>query len=131
MSLGELDQARFLLGVACDAWEKQQGSEGVWTQVKSYLELGYKVLEGDLEQLPQLIIFLDDPEMKADFGAFYEQLKHDECASACLDLASYACGFVCRIAAEKSGYGPLPDPVREALPEIYEYYESRAALLNV
>lgn len=130
-SLNEREQAQLLLDVASSALERQQGFEDIRAEVQSYLALGYQILGGDLELLPQLIRFMEDPEMKGDFGAFYERVKHDERASAALDLASYACGFVCRITAAKSGYRPLPDPVLESVPEIYEYYEARAHFLNV
>ena len=126
----ESAQARFLLDTAMTAWDAQHDLKGIGSEVRTYLELGYDILDGQHEKLPQLICFIEDPEMKRDFGAFFERIKHDEKASAALDLASYACGFVSRLVATASGYGPLPDPVLESLPEIYEYYQGRASLLG-
>lgn len=113
------------------AWNKVHEPEDIVIQVRDYLTLGYEVLDGRLEKLPQLIRFIEDADMEHDFGAFFERIQHNETASAALDLASYACGFVLRTAANASGYGPLPDPVLESLPEIYEYYQGRASLLGV
>ena len=127
----EASQARFLLDMATAAWEAQREPTDIGREVCAYLKLGYEVLEGNHEKLPHLIRFLEDPDMKHDFGAFYERLQHEETASAALDLASYACGFVSRMSAAKSEYGPLPDPVLEAMPEIYEYYQERAGFLGV
>lgn len=127
----ESDQARFLLDTAMSAWNKVHEPEDIVRQVRDYLTLGYEVLDGRFDKLPQLIRFIEDPDMEHDFGAFFERIQHNETASAALDLASYACGFVSRTAANASGYSPLPDPVLESLPEIYEYYQGRASLLGV
>ena len=127
----ETDQARFLLDTAMSAWDTQHVPEDIGNEVRTYLALGYEVLDGRHEKLPQLIQFIEDPDMKRDFGAFVERLKHNETASAALDLASYACGFVSRVAATASGYGPLPDPVLESLPTIYEYFQKKALFLGV
>jgi hypothetical protein len=113
------------------AWDTQHDLEEIGGEVRGYLKLGYDVLDGQHEKLPQLICFLEDPEMKRDFGAFFERIKHNEKAAAALDLASYACGFVSRLAAQASGYGPLPDPVLESLPDVYEYYQERASFLGL
>jgi len=113
------------------AWNKVHAPEDIVRQVRDYLTLGYEVLDGRFEKLPQLICFIEDPDMEHDFGAFFERIQHNETASAALDLAIYACGFVSRTAANASGYSPLPDPVLESLPEIYEYYRDRASLLGV
>lgn len=127
----EIDQAKMLLDTASAAWVCHQKYPSIAYEVREYLKLGYEVLEGRHKKIPQLVLFLEDPEMRHDFGAFYEFVKDSEEASAALDLASYACGFVLRIASEKSGYTPLPDPVVESLPEIYEYYQDRAEFLGV
>lgn len=127
----ELHQARFLLDTAMTAWNAQHDLEEISNEVRGYLELGYAVLDGRHEKLPQLICFLEDPEMKHDFGAFFEHIKDNEKASAALDLASYACGFVSRLVATASGYGPLPTPVLESLPDIYEYYQERSRFLGI
>ena len=129
--LPEPVQARILLEVASAAWKQQSAFGDIKAEVQEYLKLGYELLEGRCEKLPQLIKFLDDPEMAHDFGAFYERLKDNKSAAAALDIASYACGFVSRMVAKKCQYGPLPDPVLEALPDIYEYYQEQAALLGV
>ena len=113
------------------AWDEQHDFGEIKSEVRAYLELGHDVLDGQHEKLPQLICFIEDPEMKHDFGAVFERIKHDERASAALDLASYACGFVLRLAATASGYGPLPDPVLESRPDIYEYYQERASFLGI
>ncbi len=124
-------QARMLLDVASAAWTLQTAFGDVKAEVQQNLALGYEVLSGRHEKLPQLINFLDDPEMAHDFSALYERVKNDEAVSAALDLASYACGFVARIVAEQCKYGPLPDPVLESLPEIYGYYQERAEYLGL
>ena len=113
------------------AWDAQHDLEEIGSEVRAYLKLGYDVLDGQHEKLPQLICFIEDPEMKHDFGAVFERIKHDEKASAALDLASYACGFVSRLVATASGCGPLPDPVLESQPDIYEYYQERASFLGI
>ena len=64
-------------------------------------------------------------------AVFMKKIKDDELAVASLDLASYACGFVCRLVAKRVNHRPLPDPVLEAVPEIYEYYRDRAKLLSL
>ena len=127
----EPNQARFLLDTAMTAWDTQHDLEEIGVEVRDYLKLGDEVLDGRHEKLPQLICFLEDPEMKHDFGAFFERIKHNEKASAALDLATYACGFVSRLAAQTSGYGPLPDPVLESEPDVYEYYQERASFLEI
>lgn len=127
----ERNQARFLLRTATSAWDTQHDLEEMGNAVRDYLRLGYEVLDGQCQKLPQLIRFIEDPQMKSDFSAYFEIVKEDKKAAAALDLASYACAFVSRLVAAVSGYGPLPDPVLEALPEIYEYYKERAIFLGV
>lgn len=129
--LEEVVQCRFLLDVASAAWKKQNGFDVIKSKVQAYIELGYEVLEGESSDLPQLIKFLDDPEMIDDFGSYFEILSSDENAAAALDLASYACGFVSRVVAEKTNYGPLPDPVLEALPDVSDYFKERAELIGL
>ena len=75
------------------AWNKVHEPEDIVSQVRDYLTLGYEVLGGRIEKLPQLIRFIEDPDMQHDFGAFFERIQHNETASAALDLASYACGL--------------------------------------
>ncbi len=131
VDLDEKQQARYLLDEATLAWQSLVGFKEIKSKVQNYLNLGYRICQGEFDQLESLIQFLEDPKMKDDFGSFYEQIKHDDKAAACLDLASYACAFVCRIAAQKVGLTPLPDPVLEAVPEIYEYYQSRSEFLGL
>lgn len=131
LNLSEEDQARFLLDVASIAWEKQKGLGGIKAKIESNIKLGHEVLAGNFTKLSLLIRFLDDPDMKDDFGSFFEQLKDNQSAAAALDLASYACGFVCRVMAPQAKITVLPDPVLEALPDIYEYYRDRAQFLGI
>ncbi len=130
-SLDEPSQGKFLLDVAYDAWSKQHGFDEIKQKVLKYLKLGYQVCSGRYENFPELLKFLDDPDMKNDFGAFFEQVQHDEMASAALDLASYACGFVARISAKEAGCRSLPEPVLESMPDIYEYYRDKTDLLRL
>ena len=129
--LNEEDQARFLLNMASSAWKKQEGFDEIKWKVEFYIQLGHDILNGDFNKIKILIYFLDDPYMKEDFGYFFEQLKYSEKASAALDLASYACGFVCRLSAEKANIHSLPDPVLEALPDIYEYFYDKIKIAGL
>ncbi|MES9971533.1 MAG: hypothetical protein ABW092_15985 [Candidatus Thiodiazotropha sp.] len=131
LNLSEKKQARFLLDVASAAWDQHEKFNDIKIKVESNLKLGYRVLEGDINSLHILIRFLDDPNMIEDFSVFFEQLKDNETAAAALDLASYACGFVCRISAQNAGVNTLPDPVLEALPDVYEYFRDRAGVLGL
>ncbi|PID63618.1 MAG: hypothetical protein CSB44_01255 [Gammaproteobacteria bacterium] len=88
--------------------------------------LAEDVQSGNHQQLPELLRFLDDPAMEKDFNNHYEQVKDDEKASAALDIASYACGFVCRVFAAEAGVDKLPVPVLESVPGIADYYRQRA-----
>lgn len=131
LELTEDDQARFLLKIASYAWKNQEGFDEIKSKVESSIKLGYEILDGDSNNIEMLIRFLDDPNMEEDFGAFFEKIKDSEAASVALDLASYACGFVCRLSAEKANIISLPDPVLEALPDIYEYFHDRAKLIGL
>jgi hypothetical protein len=131
LNLSEKEQARFLLDVASAAWDQQDKFNEIKIKVESNLKLGYRILDGDIDNIHLLIRFLDDPNMMEDFASFFEQIKHDKNAAAALDLASYACGFVCRLSAQKAGVNVLPDPVLEALPDVYEYFRDRAELLGL
>ncbi|PIE06947.1 MAG: hypothetical protein CSA74_09890 [Rhodobacterales bacterium] len=112
------------------AWARRP-EDDMAGKVRDYLALGHVVLDGNHSKLPELMRFLEDPEMTDDFAAFHERVQNDATACAALDLAAYACGFVSRMMARVSGHGPLPDTVLESLPEIYEYYRDRAEFLGV
>lgn len=129
--LGEEEQARFLLDISFSAWNLVENLHEIKSKVTDYLELGYEILDGDTSKWSVLVKFLDDPDMKEDFPAYCELTKDDRIASAALDLASYACGFVCRITAARVGTKSLPDPVIESLPEVYEYFRDRAESIGV
>ena len=129
--LTEDEQARILLDKAEESWKLQADFQVQKETVEKYLGIARKVLEGELEKLSELICFLDDPEMAEDFTTIYEQVRGSEKTEAALDLASYACGFICNISAERAGRNQLPDPVLESVPEIYEYFRARAELLKL
>ena len=129
--LDERAQAAFLLRVAKSSVNAFGGFLQIKCKVQEYLNLASKLCEGCVEFAPELMSFIDDPEMRCDFGAYFEVVKDDEYACAALDLASYACAFLLRIVfAEKNGKG-LPDSVLEALPEIHAYYRDRATILGI
>jgi hypothetical protein len=130
-NLAEWDQARFLLDVATAATVQFGRPASVRDQVRNYIGLGYKLLAGDAEPLEDLLVFMQDPELRRSFSALYEELGDDKQAIAWMDIASYACAFICRLAAERSGYGAVPAPVVEAIPDIYEYYMEKAASLGI
>lgn len=127
----EDEQARTLLKIAYNAWTNQNDYPKIKTKIIQYINVGYQFLEGDIAKLPFLLRFLDDPEMEADFSVFYEYFSDNDKASAALDLASYACGFVSRMVAMRENYSPLPDPVLESVPDIYEYFKEKAEFLNL
>ncbi|PTT86032.1 hypothetical protein DBR42_13990 [Pelomonas sp. HMWF004] len=129
--LDERGQAEFLLRVAKLAVGAFVGFPLIECKVQEYLALASELYEGRVELTPALMVFIEDPEMRRDFGAYFEVVKDDEAACAALDLASYACAFLLRIVCgQRSGRG-LPDSVLEALPEIHAYYRDRAAFLGI
>jgi len=130
-NLTERYQARFLLDVAAVATVQYGRPASVREQVREYIGLGYALLAGDAEPLDDLLIFMQDPDLRRSFAALGEELGDDEQVKAWMDIASYACAFVCRLAAERSGYGAVPEPVVEAIPGIYEYYMERATSLGI
>lgn len=69
--------------------------------------------------------------MASDFASIYEQIRGAEKAEVALDIASYACGFVCNISATKAGINQLPGPVLESIPEVYVYFCAKAKQLNL
>ena len=130
--LNELEQAHFLIQTAKAAWglDLKINAE-IILSVQQHLETAEKIQNGDFDRISDLMPFLEDPDMEKDFSAYYEIVHHNDRAAAALDLASYACGFVLRIAGRKKGLMSMPDPVIESLPEIYEYYQERARFLGI
>lgn len=132
--LSEIQQARFLVGEAVRIWGQLNPSDEVLASIKervtTYLALAEEVLSGRKHRTPELLVFLEDPRMQNDFGSYHERIKESEKAAAALDVASYACGFVCRISAAEAGIDTLPDPVLESTPDVFDYYRQRALLFN-
>lgn len=127
----ETAQARFLLDVAQRALPALGDFPQEQARIAQYLTAGVAVLGGDIAQHPHLCRFLADPEMTDDFNVYFNTMQGHERAMAALDLATYACGFTARIMAPAAGDPTLSDPVLEAQPDIYDYFEGRAALLDV
>lgn len=130
-TLDEVNQAAFLLDIAEASLPSLADHPEKQVSITDYVATARAVLGGALERHAHLMRFLDDPFMEADFNTYFHDLEGDERACAALDLASYACGFVARVTAPAAGATGLPDPVRESLPDVAEYFRERAALLGV
>lgn len=131
LDLDEDGQAKFLLHIAEKALSFIVSDMEIYRIILHYLKLARSIVDGDYGKINQLMVFLEDENMKNDFSSFWEILKESEKDSAALDIISYACGFICRCAAKKAGIRTLPDPVIESVPDIYEYYRDRAKLLEI
>lgn len=130
-TLDEPAQAVFLLDVAQRAVPALGAFPHEKAQIEAYLRAGQAVLGGDVAQHPHLCRFLADPEMTDDFNVYFNTMQGDDRALAALDLAAYACGFTARMTAPMAGDPVLSDPVLEAQPDIYDYFEGRAAVLDL
>ncbi len=132
--LTETQQARFLVGEASNIWRKlslpDDVPDTIRERVTAYLGLAAQILSGQYHLTPELLGFLEDPRMRNDFGSYCERARENDKAAAALDVASYACGFVCRISAAEAGIDTLPDPVLESTPDVFDYYRQRALLFN-
>lgn len=99
--------------------------------VAENLKHSCEMLRGHWTLLDKVVRFMDDPDMVRDFNTYYEVVQHDRFANAALDLASFAIGFCCRVAAERLGREGMPDPVVESLTDAYPYYEQQALVLHL
>lgn len=131
MGMEEKDQANFLLSLAKKALVFIKTDSEIHSKILSYINIATSIMDGKFEKIHELVIFLNDTSMNNDFNSFYEILKKNEKDAAALDIASYACGFVCRYAAKNEKITNLPDPVIESVPEIYEYYQRKAEFLKI
>ncbi len=130
----EKDQMAFLVNEALRIWSKLYAPEDLPTVIKAevntYLHLAGNILSGNCSKLPELLRFLNDPAQEKDFNNFYEQVESNKKACAALDIASYTCGFICRVFAAEAGIDILPDPVLESVPEKIDYYRQQALLFR-
>lgn len=131
LNLTEDQQAERLLAAAHDALVFFEPYRSIFDRIAFYLECARGVTRGDFSKTETLLIFMQDPAMKDSFAAFFEQIKADESAVAALEIVSFACGFVCRVFASRSGIVILPDPVLESLPDLFLHYEDRAKSLGL
>ena len=131
LNLSEIDQCKFLLNVAKLAWKDRDEYPEIKLKVSDYLSVASEILKGEVIKLPQLMVFLEDPDMEDSFAEYFDIISENEKVAAALDLASYACGYICRIVAQNQGIKSLPEPVIESIPEIYDYYQERAAYLHI
>jgi hypothetical protein len=131
LNLGEVDQCKFLLNAAELAWKDRNEFPEIKRKINVYLSIVSEILDGDVNKLMQLMVFLEDPDMKESFAVYFDIVSENEKAAAALDLASYACGFTCRSVAKGQGIKSLPEPVIESILEIYDYYKERAEYLHI
>ncbi|WP_188479675.1 hypothetical protein [Primorskyibacter flagellatus] len=132
MTLDEDAQARFLIAEARRATALDLDCDAdIPVLLDATLDLTERVLAGDTALLPDLIRFLDDPEMERDFMAIFNRTGTGTRASAANDLVAYAAGFTARMMAERTGFGSVPDPVNEARAWIWDYYRDQSAFLGL
>lgn len=129
--MNEEEQADYLNNLGCAAASAFSGKAEIKAALLHNAHLAKKLKNGDISVQAELLRFIEDPEMKSDFAAFYEAVSDDERASAAVHIVSYACAFSLRIVASKLHLDHQPDPVREALPDIFGFYAEQADILGI
>ncbi|GGE50358.1 hypothetical protein GCM10011360_41800 [Primorskyibacter flagellatus] len=100
-------------------------------EARSALDIAERVAGGETSLLPELIRTVNDVDTENDFPTWAGLVGHDTDIAAALDIGGYACGFVARIVAERTGYDLLPDPVIEARPEYRDYFVAQLERLRL
>ncbi|WP_299153691.1 hypothetical protein [uncultured Tateyamaria sp.] len=130
-TLDETEQAELLVRLSRSAAMSVTGHDDIQETLLLNTALSERLLKGDYDVKSELMKFIEDPDMKSDFGSIYEVINGDEKASAALHIVSYGCAFNLRLAAKKMGLHILPDPVLEALPDIADFYFDQAEILGL
>lgn len=129
--MNEEEQADYLNNLGCAAASAFLGNAEIKAALLHNANLSKKLQNGDASVQPELLRFIEDPEMKSDFAAFYDVVSDDERASAAVHIVSYACAFSLRLAASKLHLDQQPDPVLEAVPDIFGFYAEQAGILGI
>lgn len=131
MEKSESQQADFLVLLSKRASNAFHGFEEVKETLLRVSELLVMLQKGDKSVRDELLRFIEDPDMSSDFAHLYEIVKADDRASAALHIVSYSCAFNLRVSAKVDAFGPLPDPIVEATPDVYQFYMDQAKELGI